>query len=153
MRICSLRGHRLKQEWNRMVWSVNNLRCGTAGRDTGQGEEPVTYGKEGALGHGLYVPWGEAPRRLSIVQLAEHGIARPPGTGVCRRQMIPCIGSAHSPGPGDVHMRLVFGVFAPVPDGCGTLCPSLFMQSIPIHSLLCFLLQDQFIRRRNPVRK
>src|SRR6266853_2464568 len=30
MRICSLRGHRLKQEWNQMVWSVNNLRCGTA---------------------------------------------------------------------------------------------------------------------------
>src|SRR6266571_6312894 len=27
MRICSLRGHRLKQEWNQMVWSVNNLRC------------------------------------------------------------------------------------------------------------------------------
>src|SRR5208283_1135211 len=24
--------HRLKLEWNQMVWSVNNLRCGTAGR-------------------------------------------------------------------------------------------------------------------------
>src|SRR5258708_1539583 len=23
--------HRLKLEWNQMVWSVNNLRCGTAG--------------------------------------------------------------------------------------------------------------------------
>jgi hypothetical protein len=22
--------HRLKLEWNQMVWSVNNLRCGTA---------------------------------------------------------------------------------------------------------------------------
>jgi len=30
MRICSLREHRLKHEWNQMVWSVNNLRCGTA---------------------------------------------------------------------------------------------------------------------------
>ena len=30
MRICSLRGCRLKHEWNQMVWSVNNLRCGTA---------------------------------------------------------------------------------------------------------------------------
>src|SRR5216683_2748828 len=32
MRICSLRGHRLKQEWNQMLWPVNNLRCGTAGK-------------------------------------------------------------------------------------------------------------------------
>src|ERR1700674_5385657 len=30
MRICSLRRQRLKHEWNQMVWSVNNLRCGTA---------------------------------------------------------------------------------------------------------------------------
>src|SRR5260370_41910587 len=30
MRICSLRGHRLKQEWNQMLWPVNNLRCGIA---------------------------------------------------------------------------------------------------------------------------
>src|ERR1019366_8887879 len=30
MRICSLREHTLKHEWNQMVWSVNNLRCGTA---------------------------------------------------------------------------------------------------------------------------
>jgi len=27
MRICSLREHRLKHEWNQMVWSVNNLRA------------------------------------------------------------------------------------------------------------------------------
>jgi hypothetical protein len=31
MRICSLRVPRLKDEWNQMVWSVNNLSCGTAG--------------------------------------------------------------------------------------------------------------------------
>src|SRR6267378_3619704 len=31
MRICSLRVPRLKHEWNQTVWSVNNLRCGTAG--------------------------------------------------------------------------------------------------------------------------
>src|SRR2546428_539790 len=30
MRIYSLRRHRLKHEWNQTVWSVNNLRCGTA---------------------------------------------------------------------------------------------------------------------------
>src|SRR4029077_53369 len=31
MRICSLSVPRLKDEWNQTVWSVNNLRCGTAG--------------------------------------------------------------------------------------------------------------------------
>jgi len=31
MRICSLSVPRLKHEWNQTVWSVNNLRCGTAG--------------------------------------------------------------------------------------------------------------------------
>ena len=30
MRICSLSVPRLKHEWNQTVWSVNNLRCGTA---------------------------------------------------------------------------------------------------------------------------
>ena len=35
MRICSLREHRLKHEWNQMVWSVNNLRCGTAAARAG----------------------------------------------------------------------------------------------------------------------
>ena len=30
MRICSLSVPRLKDEWNQTVWSVNNLRCGTA---------------------------------------------------------------------------------------------------------------------------
>jgi|SRR5579863_6395681 len=35
MRICSLRGCRLKHEWNQMVWSVNNLRCGTAANNAG----------------------------------------------------------------------------------------------------------------------
>ena len=33
MRICSLSVPRLKHEWNQTVWSVNNLRCGTAGPD------------------------------------------------------------------------------------------------------------------------
>src|SRR5437867_5966284 len=32
MRICSLSVPRLKDEWNQTVWSVNNLRCGTAGQ-------------------------------------------------------------------------------------------------------------------------
>jgi hypothetical protein len=32
MRICSLGVPRLKGEWNQTVWSVNNLRCGTAAR-------------------------------------------------------------------------------------------------------------------------
>ena len=32
MRICSLSVPPLKHEWNQTVWSVNNLRCGTAGR-------------------------------------------------------------------------------------------------------------------------
>src|SRR5260370_29966711 len=31
MRICSLSVPRLKDEWNQTVWSVDNLRCGTAG--------------------------------------------------------------------------------------------------------------------------
>jgi hypothetical protein len=31
MRICSLSVPPLKHEWNQTVWSVNNLRCGTAG--------------------------------------------------------------------------------------------------------------------------
>src|ERR1022692_1130261 len=35
MRICSLREHTLKHEWNQMVWSVNNLRCGTAAARAG----------------------------------------------------------------------------------------------------------------------
>src|SRR5947207_14430929 len=30
MRICSLSVPRLKDEWNQTVWSVNNLRCGSA---------------------------------------------------------------------------------------------------------------------------
>ena len=30
MRICSLSVPPLKHEWNQTVWSVNNLRCGTA---------------------------------------------------------------------------------------------------------------------------
>src|SRR5260370_40979326 len=30
MRICSLSVPRLKDEWNQTVWSVDNLRCGTA---------------------------------------------------------------------------------------------------------------------------
>src|SRR6267142_3944598 len=30
MRICTLSVPRLKDEWNQTVWSVNNLRCGTA---------------------------------------------------------------------------------------------------------------------------
>src|SRR5206468_9526158 len=41
MRICSLSVPRLKDEWNQTVWSVNNLRCGTAvaayrGRERGE---------------------------------------------------------------------------------------------------------------------
>ncbi len=31
MRIYSLRRHRLEHEWNQTVWSINNLRRGTAG--------------------------------------------------------------------------------------------------------------------------
>src|SRR5260370_37882425 len=33
--------HRLKLEWNQMVWSVNNLRCGTAVSDTPVSEQPL----------------------------------------------------------------------------------------------------------------
>ena len=33
MRICSLSVPRLKHEWNQTVWSVNNLRCGTAANE------------------------------------------------------------------------------------------------------------------------
>src|SRR5712691_11817899 len=38
MRICSLRQHRLGHEWNQTVWSINNLRCGTAATRAGPNE-------------------------------------------------------------------------------------------------------------------
>ncbi len=38
--------HRLKLEWNQMVWSVNNLRCGTTGAEQGQSIQAVAvHGK------------------------------------------------------------------------------------------------------------
>src|ERR1700741_5608500 len=33
--------HRLKLEWNQMVWSVNNLRCGTADSNSSQLSTPL----------------------------------------------------------------------------------------------------------------
>ena len=41
--------HRLKLEWNQMVWSVNNLRCGTAawGRVPGGGKGVLLTSKDG----------------------------------------------------------------------------------------------------------
>src|ERR1700722_16168498 len=44
MRICSLSVPRLKHEWNQTVWSVNNLRCGTAATD-GVASGTTTIGK------------------------------------------------------------------------------------------------------------
>src|SRR6266705_2506231 len=65
MRICSLRGHRLKQEWNQMVWSVNNLRCGTA-------EAKRWVQKKGCIGAegGIRTPtpYGATPSRWCVCQ-------------------------------------------------------------------------------------
>src|ERR1700722_6887150 len=53
MRICSLSVPRLKHEWNQTVWSVNNLRCGTAG-----GVDELT---RGFLGVSLLIHCGQNP--------------------------------------------------------------------------------------------
>ena len=62
--------HRLKLEWNQMVWSVNNLRCGTA---------EVKVGPAGRVGNATQDPpsktEGGHPPSLSICVDSEgHGV-------------------------------------------------------------------------------
>src|ERR1019366_1535413 len=63
MRICSLREHRLKHEWNQMVWSVNNLRCGTAGNRAAISEVLKARTRRAAGGIGFYVLGGQSGHR------------------------------------------------------------------------------------------
>jgi hypothetical protein len=53
MRICSLSVPPLKHEWNQTVWSVNNLRCGTADKTEQNGQNGKRIVRPHALGLAL----------------------------------------------------------------------------------------------------